>query len=230
MAGRSARLGGGQLGRRLARAAAAGAPILDPDGSDSASLDEALELLVMAGWSLPAALIALVPEATGLRDAPVPGLEAWQRAVAARLEPWDGPAALVFSDGRQVGALLDRNGLRPAAWELRADGLVILASEAGLIPAGPGEVLRRGRLGPGEILVVEPASGRLLEDPAAKAAAIASLAVEPASELEAAVRHAPGARPGRRPGSGGRGRSTRRRRGRPAAAGSPWGSMPSSFG
>ena len=201
MAGRSARLGGGLLGRRLARAAAAGAPILDPDGSDSASLDEALELLVMAGWSLPAALIALVPEATGLRDAPVPGLEAWQRVVADRLEPWDGPAALVFSDGRQVGALLDRNGLRPAAWELRSDGLVILASEAGLIPAGPGEVVRRGRLGPGEILVVEPATGRLLEDPAAKAAAIASLALEPVFEPMAPVRRGPALAPAADPGA-----------------------------
>ena len=138
MAGRAARLGGGRLGARLADAAAAGQPILDPDGSDSASLDEALELLVMAGWSLPAALIALVPEAAALRDSPVPGLEAWQRSMAARLEPWDGPAALVFSDGRQVGALLDRNGLRPAAWEIRRDGLVVLASEAGLLPARPG--------------------------------------------------------------------------------------------
>ncbi len=177
MAGRSARLGGGRLGTHLAREAAAGRPILDPDGSDSASLDEALEVLVIAGWSLPAALIALVPEATVLRDAPVPGLEAWQRAMALRLEPWDGPAALVFSDGRQVGALLDRNGLRPAAWELHRDGLVVLASEAGLLSAPAGSVLRRGRLGPGEILVVDPAAGRVLEDHEAKAAAIASLPI-----------------------------------------------------
>ena len=179
MAGRSARLGGGRLGARLANAAAAGQPILDPDGSDSASLDEALELLVMAGWSLPAALVALVPEAAALRDSAVPGLEAWQRWMATRLEPWDGPAALVFSDGRQVGALLDRNGLRPAAWEIRRDGLVVLASEAGLLPARPGEVIRRGRLGPGEILVVDPAAGQILEDPAAKAAAMVALPAEP---------------------------------------------------
>jgi glutamate synthase domain-containing protein 2/glutamate synthase domain-containing protein 1/glutamate synthase domain-containing protein 3 len=181
MAGRSAHLGGGPLGRRLAREAAAGRPILDPDGSDSASLDEALELLLAAGWSLPAALIALVPEAPALRDRPVAGLEAWQRAMATRLEPWDGPAALVFSDGRQVGALLDRNGLRPAAWEIRGDGLVILASEAGILSAGPGEVVRRGRLGPGEILVVDPGAGLILEDEAAKSAAIAGLPLDPGS-------------------------------------------------
>ena len=174
MAGRSAGLGGGRLGRRLAAEVAAGRPILDPNGSDSASLDEALELLVMAGWSLPAALLALVPEAPALRDRPVAGLEAWQRRLVDRLEPWDGPAALVFSDGRQVGALLDRNGLRPAAYEVRRDGLIVLASEAGLLAARPADVVRRARLGPGEILVVEPAAGRLLEDAEAKAAAIGS--------------------------------------------------------
>ncbi len=188
MAGRSARLGGGSLGTRLARAAGAGQPILDPDGSDSASLDEALELLVLAGWSLSAALIALVPEAVALRDVPVAGLETWQRTMAARLEPWDGPATLVFSDGRQVGALLDRNGLRPAAWEVRRDGLVILASEAGLLPSQPGEVIRRGRLGPGEVLVVDPAAGQLLQDPAAKARAIASLALNPGPDPFAGMR------------------------------------------
>ena len=187
MAGRSAHLGGGPLGRRLAREAAADRPILDPDGSDSASLDEALELLLAAGWSLPAALVALIPEAPALRDRQVAGLEAWQRAMATRLEPWDGPAALVFSDGRQVGALLDRNGLRPAAWEIRSDGLVILASEAGLLSAGPGEVARRGRLGPGEILVVDPAAGLILEDETAKAAAIAGLPLDPGSEQPTAV-------------------------------------------
>ncbi|HLY14501.1 MAG TPA: glutamate synthase large subunit [Candidatus Limnocylindrales bacterium] len=176
MAGRSARLGGGAFGRRLARETRLGQPILDPAGSDSASLDEALELLLMAGWSLAAALTALVPEAAALRDTPVAGLEGWQRTMATRLEPWDGPAALVFSDGRQVGALLDRNGLRPAAWEIRRDGLVILASEAGLLPAGPGEIVRRGRLGPGEILVVDPAQGLILDDEAAKGAAIAAMA------------------------------------------------------
>ncbi len=175
MAGRSATLGGGRLGARLGRATTAGAPLLDPTGSDSLSLDQALELLLIAGWPLPAALLALLPEAPALRDEAIDGFDAWQAAMAGRFEPWDGPAALVFSDGRQVGALLDRNGLRPAAWEIRRDGLVVLASEAGLLPAGPGEVLRRGRLGPGEILVVDPAAGGLLEDRAAKAAAIAAL-------------------------------------------------------
>jgi len=172
MRGRTARLGGGRLGRRLAELAAAGRPLLDPAGSDSASLDEALELLLAAGWRIDAAAMALVPEALELRDEPVPGLAAWQAAAVARIEPWDGPAALVFSDGRRVGCVLDRNGLRPAAFEVRRDGLVVCGSEAGMLPASPGEIVRRGRLGPGELLLVDTLAGRILEDGSAKRAAI----------------------------------------------------------
>jgi glutamate synthase (ferredoxin) len=174
MRGRSARLGGGRLGRRIGALAVAGRPILDPAGSDSTSLDEALELLVASGRRVDAALLALVPEALELRDAPVPGLAAWQAAMQARVEPWDGPAALVFADGRRVGCLLDRNGLRPAAFEVRRDGLVICASEAGLLPAAAGDVIRRGRLGPGELLVVDTTGRRLLEDAEAKRDALAA--------------------------------------------------------
>ncbi|MGH2512455.1 MAG: glutamate synthase subunit alpha, partial [Candidatus Limnocylindrales bacterium] len=195
MAGRSARLGGGRFGTRLARLEAAGARILDPAGSDSLSLDEALEVLVLAGWTVPAALAALVPEALALRDRPIEGLADWQAGMALRCEPWDGPAALVFSDGRQVGALLDRNGLRPAAWELRRDGLVVLASEAGLLAGEPGEVIRRGRLGPGEMFVVEPGAGRVLDDGQAKAELIASIAAaappRPLAALLPAARPSP---------------------------------------
>jgi glutamate synthase (ferredoxin) len=173
MAGRAAELGAGRLGARLGRERLT-APLIDPAGSDSLSLDEVLELLVLAGWPIQAALIALVPEALALRDEPIAGLDGWQAGLAARLDPWDGPAALVFADGRRVGALLDRNGLRPAAWELRRDGLVVLASEAGLLPAQPGEVIRRGRLGPGEVLLVEPGGRGLVEDITVKAEAVAS--------------------------------------------------------
>jgi len=174
MRGRAARLGGGRLGRRIGALAAAGRPILDPAGSDSTSLDEALELLVASGRRVDAALLALVPEALDLRGAPVPGLAAWQAAMQARVEPWDGPAALVFADGRLVGCLLDRNGLRPAAFEVRRDGLVVCASEAGLLPAVAGDVVRRGRLGPGELLVVDTTGRRLFEDAEAKRAALAA--------------------------------------------------------
>ncbi len=155
MRGRAARLGGGRLGRRLGEFAAGGRPLLDPRGSDSASLDEALELLLAAGWRIDAAVMALMPEALELRDDAVPGLAAWQAAAVARVEPWDGPAALVFSDGRRVGCVLDRNGLRPAAFEVRRDGLVVCGSEAGMLPSAPGEIVRRGRLGPGELLLVD---------------------------------------------------------------------------
>src|SRR2546428_14047993 len=90
-----------------------------------------------------------------------PGLDGWQRLMGARVEPWDGPAALVFSDGRRVGAMLDRNGLRPATFEVRRDGLVIVCSEAGTIPTSSADVVRRGRLNPGALLVVDPASGQI---------------------------------------------------------------------
>jgi glutamate synthase (ferredoxin) len=174
MRGRAARLGGGRLGSRIGALAAEGRPILDPAGSDSTSLDEALELLVASGRRVDAALLALVPEALELRDAPVPDLAAWQAAMQARVEPWDGPAALVFADGRRVGCLLDRNGLRPAAFEVRRDGLVVCASEAGLLPAAAGDVVRRGRLGPGELLVVDTTARRLFEDAEAKRDALAA--------------------------------------------------------
>ncbi len=168
MRGRAADLGGGALGRRLARDVAAGGELLDPDGSDSASLDEALELLVRGGRHLDEALLTLVPEALALRADPPPGLMAWQAAMADRTEPWDGPAALVFGDGGRVGAVLDRNGLRPAAFEVRRDGIVVLASEAGLLPVEPADLVRRGRLGPGELFVVDVRRGQVLEDSPAK--------------------------------------------------------------
>jgi len=183
MRGRSARLGGGALGRRLGALAQAGRPLLDPAGSDSTSLDESLELLIAAGWPSDAAVMALLPEALDLRDETVPGLAAWQASTLARVEPWDGPAALVFSDGRRVGCVLDRNGLRPAAFEVRRDGLVVCGSEAGMLPIDAREVVRRGRLGPGELLVVDTVSGRVLEDGVAKRAAIASAPAGPPPRL-----------------------------------------------
>ena len=173
MRGRAETLGGGALGRRFAADVAAGRPILDPQGSDSASLDEAAELMVAAGWPLDSALLALVPEAPDLRTEPLPGLDEWQRLTGARVEPWDGPAALVFGDGERVGALLDRNGLRPAAVEIRRDGLVIVASEAGLLDVPAGEIVRRIRLDPGGLFVVDTAGRRVLEDADAKADAFA---------------------------------------------------------
>ncbi len=156
--------GGTGAARRLLEAG----PPLSPDGSDSLSLDEALELLVASGWSLEVALLALVPEAAALRPLGHPLAGAFARRVAGFLAPWDGPAALVFGDGRRVGALVDRNGLRPLAFAVTADRLVAAASEAGAVPLAPGETVRRGRLGPGELLLVDPRRGAILEDVEAK--------------------------------------------------------------
>jgi glutamate synthase domain-containing protein 2/glutamate synthase domain-containing protein 1/glutamate synthase domain-containing protein 3 len=154
----------GSAARRLVEAG----PLLSPAGSDSLSLDEALELLVATGWSLEAALLALIPEAMALRPAGHPLAGAFARRTAGFLAPWDGPAALVFGDGRRVGALVDRNGLRPLAFAVTRDRLVAAASEAGAVPIEPSETIRRGRLGPGEILLVDPRRGAILEDLEAK--------------------------------------------------------------
>jgi glutamate synthase domain-containing protein 2/glutamate synthase domain-containing protein 1/glutamate synthase domain-containing protein 3 len=135
-------------------------PVLDPDGSDSAKLDNALELLVQGGRDAWHALAMLVPAVESAED---PALRDFYRYHASLTEPWDGPAGLVFTDGRRVGAALDRNGLRPLRWEACEDGLVVCASEAGAVATtGRGRV-RRGRLGPGQMLRVDPEQGLLLD-------------------------------------------------------------------
>ena len=154
--------------------------LLSPDGSDSLSLDELLELLVASGWDLATALLALIPEAASLRQVPAPQVAALRRRTAGFLGPWDGPAAIVFADGRRVGALLDRNGLRPLAFSITRDRLVAAASEAGAIPLTPAETVRRGRLGPGELLLVEPGRRRVREDAEAKAALLRRLPIHAA--------------------------------------------------
>ena len=159
----------GKLAAARARDLVDAGPLLSPDGSDSQSLDEMLELLVATGWDLGSALLATMPEASALRRAPHPHVATLRRGIAGLLAPWDGPAAIVFSDGRQVGAIMDRNGLRPAAFAVTRDRLVAVASEAGAIPLAAAETVRRGRLGPGEMLLVDPARHTILEDADAKA-------------------------------------------------------------
>jgi glutamate synthase (NADPH/NADH) large chain/glutamate synthase (ferredoxin) len=144
-------------------------PLLSPDGSDSLSLDEGLELLTTTGWDLAEALLAAIPEALGLRRAPHPHVATFRRRTAGFLAPWDGPAALVFADGRRVGAMVDRNGLRPASFAVTAGGLVAVASEAGAVPFASAETVRRGRLVPGQMLLVDPGRRQVLEDAEAKA-------------------------------------------------------------
>jgi glutamate synthase domain-containing protein 2/glutamate synthase domain-containing protein 1/glutamate synthase domain-containing protein 3 len=169
--GRTGDVAGGAGGPRtaMARALVEAGPLLSPEGSDSQSLDEMLELLVATGWDLGSALLAAMPEASSLRRAPHPHVATLRRGTAGLLAPWDGPAAIVFSDGRRVGAILDRNGLRPASFAVTADRLVVVASEAGAIPLAAADTVRRGRLGPGEMLLVDPRRGAILEDADAKA-------------------------------------------------------------
>ena len=174
----------GRTGDRGAKSIAdellAAGPLLSPDGSDSLSLDEALELLTSTGWALTPALLAAIPEALALRRAPHPHVATLRRRTAGFVAPWDGPAAIVFADGVRVGALVDRNGLRPASFAVTRDRLVVAASEAGAIPLDPAETVRRGRLGPGELLLVEPGRRLILEDTDAKAHVLRSLPIHDA--------------------------------------------------
>ena len=144
-----------------------------PHGSDSASLDNALELLVHRGWEVSEALMSLVPDAwEGRGDLAAP-VRDFYRYQSIRFEPWDGPAALAFSDGVVVGAALDRNGLRPLRWQRTRQGLVAAASEAGVVTMAPEDVVERGRLGPGQMLLVDTRDGSLMRDSEAKERAAA---------------------------------------------------------
>ncbi|MHB9074529.1 MAG: glutamate synthase large subunit [Desulfobaccales bacterium] len=142
-------------------------PVIQAGGSDSATLDNAFEMLVMSGRDPIEAIMMMVPEAAD--SALDPQLRAFYDYHAPLLEPWDGPAALVFSDGRVAAAALDRNGLRPLRYYITTDGLVIVGSEAGIVPLPPDRILEKGRLGPGKILAVDTQTGKLLRDQEVKA-------------------------------------------------------------
>ena len=172
---------GDAAGSALARELNSAGPLLSADGSDSLSLDEALELLTVTGWELTPALLTAIPEALALRRAPHPHVATLRRRTAGFLAPWDGPAAIVFADGRRVGALVDRNGLRPAAFAVTRDRMVAVASEAGAVPFSAAETTRRGRLGPGELLLVEPGRRAIMEDAEAKHWVLRGLAIHDAS-------------------------------------------------
>ncbi len=144
-------------------------PIIQEGGSDSAALDNALELLVMAGRDLPHAMMMLIPEAWGQKYPIGPDLKGFFEFHSGLMEPWDGPAAVVFSNGTQIGALLDRNGLRPARYTLTNDGLFIMASEAGVIDIEPANIAEKGALRPGQIIIADLAKKRLLKNNEVKA-------------------------------------------------------------
>ena len=139
-------------------------PINSPGASDSASFDEVVELLNLAGRSLPHAMMMMVPEAFENQVDVDPARRAFYEYHSTLMEPWDGPAALVFTDGSLVGATLDRNGLRPGRYLVTDDGLVVLASEIGVLDIEPSKVVRKGRLRPGKMFLVDTAEGRIIED------------------------------------------------------------------
>jgi len=143
-------------------------PVIVDGGSDSAVFDNTLELLVQAGRSLPHAAMMMVPEAWGTAFHMGADKRAFYEYHAAIMEPWDGPAALVFSDGRYIGATLDRNGLRPCRYTVTRDGYVVLASETGVLEFEPERILRLGRLQPGRMLLVDLEQGRIVPDPEIK--------------------------------------------------------------
>ena len=139
-------------------------PIIAPDGSDSANFDNAVELLVQAGRSLPHAMAMLIPEAWAGNPHMKPEKRAFYEYHACIMEPWDGPAAIAFTDGRVIGATLDRNGLRPGRYVVTNDDLVIMASEAGVLDVAPEQVKKKGRLQPGKMFLVDTVEGRIISD------------------------------------------------------------------
>ncbi|MFO0716767.1 MAG: glutamate synthase large subunit [Nitrospira sp.] len=144
-------------------------PIVYENQSDSASLDNALEFLVLGGRSLPHAMMMLIPEpwvANPQMDLDRRGFYEYH---AAMQEPWDGPAAVCFTDGKLIGATLDRNGLRPCRYQVTTDGLVVLASEAGVLPMDPQRIRQKGRLMPGRMFLVDTEQGRIIDDEEVKA-------------------------------------------------------------
>ena len=139
-------------------------PICSPGASDSASFDEVLELLHMGGRSLPHSVLMMIPEAWENHTEMDPARRAFYEFHASMMEPWDGPACVVFTDGSQVGAVLDRNGLRPSRYWVTDDGLVVLASEVGVLDIDPATVVRKGRLQPGRMFLVDTDEHRIIED------------------------------------------------------------------
>ncbi len=139
-------------------------PVVRDGGSDSAIFDNVLELLVLSGRSIPHAVMMMVPEAYRTRTDLDPDVKGFYDFHSCLIEPWDGPAAVVFTDGRVAGAVLDRNGLRPGRWIQDTDGYVVLASETGVITVAPEHVQRKGRLAPGKVFLVDLEEGRIVED------------------------------------------------------------------
>ena len=139
-------------------------PVITPGGSDSASLDNTVELLFQAGRSLPHVMAMLIPEAWSANPHMRPEKRAFYEYHASLMEPWDGPAAIAFTDGSSIGAVLDRNGLRPGRYIVTNDGVVVMASEAGVLDIPAEQVKKKGRLQPGKMFLVDTVEGRIVSD------------------------------------------------------------------
>ena len=149
-------------------------PIVNNSGSDSASFDEVLELLYLGGRSLPHSILMMIPEAWENHTTMPQELKNFYAFHSALMEPWDGPACVTFTDGKQVGAVLDRNGLRPSRFWVTKDGLVVLSSEVGVLDFPPENIIRKGRLQPGRMFLVDIDAGRIIEDDEIKGTLAAS--------------------------------------------------------
>ncbi len=139
-------------------------PVTTPEGSDSSNLDALVEMLVIAGRPIPHVMMMLVPEAWQDNKLMDPHRKAFYKYHASMMEPWDGPAALVFTDGSRIGATLDRNGLRPLRYYITRSGRVVMASEAGALAAAPKDILEKGRITPGKMMLIDLEQGKVLDD------------------------------------------------------------------
>src|SRR5438477_738765 len=139
-------------------------PIINTDGSDSAMFDNCLELLVLGGRSLPHAVMMMIPEPWANHESMSDEKKAFYEYHSCLMEPWDGPASIAFTDGRIIGAVLDRNGLRPSRYYVTKDDLVIMASEVGVLEVAPERILEKGRLQPGRMFLVDTVQGRIVSD------------------------------------------------------------------
>ncbi len=147
-------------------------PVIDANGSDSAMFDNCLELLVLSGRSLPHAVMMMIPEPWTAHESMDDATKAFYQYHACLMEPWDGPASIAFTDGTCIGAVLDRNGLRPSRYYVTKDDLVIMASEAGVLPIAPERIARKGRLQPGRMFLVNMEEGRIVADEEIKSAIV----------------------------------------------------------
>jgi glutamate synthase (ferredoxin) len=139
-------------------------PVINPNGSDSAMFDNTLELLVLAGRSLPHAMMMMIPEPWSTHESMDDDKRAFYQYHSSLMEPWDGPASIAFTDGKKIGAVLDRNGLRPSRYYVTKNDLVIMASEAGVLEVPPEDVVQKGRLQPGRMFLVDTEQGRIIDD------------------------------------------------------------------